>query len=266
MGKLLGLFITTITLVFSSYACHASAKLSFCVENTEFPPFNYFERIDGIKQKQSAGYDIDILALTFKPIDVPYQVIALPWRRCLKSVKLGLIDAAMSASLNPERRADYLTSDAYYFLTPSFFYLDQTFTEQEVSANIENLNKLGAVCGIQGFNYVNFGWSNSEELNEIKELSLLPSMLAKKRCSFFLARKETLAGILALNDMNALEDSLIGKPIPHALPEPFHMLVSRRSKHAQFILQHFNQQIASLRTQEQLQPLLEKHLKQLQKR
>lgn len=261
--KLIVFIILCLTCGLHSPATYAAKSLSFCVENTEFPPFNYFERQNGHKKMQSDGYDIDILALTFQPLDIKYKVIALPWRRCLKAVKLGLIDGAMSASLNPQRRADYHTSDAYYFLTPSFFYLKNTFSEQNVIENMHDLSGLGSVCGIQGFNYVNFGWNSTEQLHEIKSLSQLPSMLAKKRCSFFLARQETLSGILALNQMHEFEGTIIGRKVPNALPEPFHMLVSRKSKHTELILSSFNQRIAELKTTNQLEGLLQKHLDKL---
>ena len=237
-------------------------KLKFCVEDTEFPPFNYFKRIDGEKG-ESSGYDVDLLKLVFEPSGIEYEVLALPWRRCLKEVREGMLDGVMSASLNPQREKDYFHSDAYYYLNPSYFYLRSDFPDGLEIQALSELETHGNICGIKGFNYINFGWVNLTRLYEINEIAHLPTMLQKKRCRFFLARKETLAGTLALNHLYRFERLLGRSTVPNLKPEPFHMLISRKSSSAELINKLFNDKVKQLTLSGELEKLLDHHLHEL---
>ncbi|MBT1444194.1 ABC transporter substrate-binding protein [Shewanella sp. JM162201] len=260
-------YAAPVTLAYAAPATLAKAAapvLTFCVEATEFPPYNYFVRKEGARTGELAGYDIDLLEQVFGKTGVGHKVIALPWRRCLKEVQEGLIDGAMSASLNDERRRLYLPSDAYYYLTPSYFYLTADVPKPPDIKSVYDLAQHGPVCGIKGFNYVNFGWLDADKLNKINELSLLPSMLKLKRCRFFLERMETLTGTLLLNQSNALVRELSAQPVPGIAPEPFHMLISPKSPHAALIRERFNQKVETMRANGELDALLRHHLKRLQ--
>jgi hypothetical protein len=51
-----------------------SAPLKFCIEDTEFLPFNYFVRENGKPTSVSDGYDIELLSLAFASKNLSYQV------------------------------------------------------------------------------------------------------------------------------------------------------------------------------------------------
>ncbi len=242
---------------------HSPFKLRFCVEETEYPPFNYFIRQDGIKTSTLSGYDIDLLEQTFKPIGIDYEVLALPWLRCLKDVHNGSIDAAMSASLNRQRATDYTPSVAYYYLTPSYFYLKAELEPQFHIKDINQLADFGTVCGIKGFNYDNFGWHHDTPISEINSLHHLPEMLLKHRCKFFIARKEILAGTLALAQAGELPKTLTSQPSPNTQQEPFYMLISKRSAHKDLIAREFNRQVKAMRDNHQLEALYQYHIQKL---
>jgi polar amino acid transport system substrate-binding protein len=239
-------------------------RLKFCVEETEFPPFNYFLRNqDGSLSRTSAGYDIDVLNLSFTANGMTVDIFAQPWSRCLRDVREGRIDGAMSASLNDERRRDYIPSRGYYTLTPSYFYLQDMVSLQHEITNAGELATEGTICGIRGFNYVNFGWLNNSSLHEINSLNLLPEMLRRGRCKFFLAREETLTGTLALYPDIDFKGQLVGQAFPFANRESFHMLVSKKSPHAELILKQFDQSVAVFEENGKLEELLNKHLERV---
>ncbi len=261
-GRLVTGLCCGFALLFSALPALATASVTICVENTEFPPFNYFDRNQSMEPR-SIGYDIDILNLAFGQSVLSHKVIALPWNRCLKEVKQGTVDAAMSASLNSERRRDYLISAPYYYLTPSYYYLKSDFPKGVEVQRLEELNHYGSVCGIKNFNYENFGLKPDFHLFQIRSLAHLPEMLTKKRCQFFLARKETLSGTLAINKMEDFYTRLAGITAPNAKPEPFYMLISKNSPHKETIKQLFDAKVDSLNKQGKLRPLLEHHLQLL---
>lgn len=236
----------------------APISLKFCIEDTEFPPFNYFERNNGQITGISDGYDIAILSLAFTADNLRYEVNALPWARCLQSVRNGSHDAAMSASLNAQRRKDFLHSTAYYSLTPSYFYLNNSFDSPPKILQLEDLRHHGQVCGIEGFNYARFGWM-SDTLIKTRHIRNLPRMLKKKRCLFFLDRKETLYSTLALNRLTEFAQQLVSAPTPNQEKEPFHMLISRRSPHSQLIIEKFNTTVMEMAHRGALEELLIKH-------
>lgn len=268
MMRLLYPLIALLCVILLSPAAHGADELSplrlrFCVEETEYPPFNYFIRQDGIKTSTLSGYDIDLLERTFKPIGIDYEVQALPWLRCLKDVQNGSIDAAMSASLNRQRATDYIPSIAYYYLTPSYFYLKAELDPQFHINDINQLADFGTVCGIKGFNYDNFGWRKETPISEINSLQHLPEMLLKHRCKFFIARKEILAGSLALTQSGELPKTLTSKVSPNTQQEPFYMLISKRSANKDLIAREFNRQVQAMRDSHQLEALYQFHIQKL---
>ena len=251
-----------LALLCSALPAMATASITICVENTEFPPFNYFDRNQSVEPR-TIGYDIDLLKLAFDQSELSHKVVALPWNRCLKEVKQGTVDAAMSASLNGERRRDYLISTPYYFLTPSYYYLKTDFPKGVQVKHLEQLKDYGSVCGIRNFNYENFGLKPDFHMFQIRNLAHLPEMLTKKRCQFFLARKETLSGTLAINKMDDFYTQLAGISVPDIQPEPFYMLISKNSPHKETIKQLFDTKVDRLNKEGKLRPLLEHHLQRL---
>ncbi|MCE9680263.1 transporter substrate-binding domain-containing protein [Shewanella sp. AS1] len=236
--------------------------LQFCVENTEFPPFNYFSR-SGDNNQLTQGYDIDLLALSLTHSEFSYRVIALPWKRCLSEVKKGNIDAVMSASLNEDRKANYLLSAPYYRLTPSYFYLKSRYLGRVEIDNVNQLSSLGQICGIKGFNYQNFGLDNDQALLEIHSLQHLPDMLLKDRCQFFLARKEAFESTLAINNMQYLLEQLDNIAIPKAQQEPFYMLISKKSPHKERLKRLFDSKVKLLADEGRLQLMIKQHVEAL---
>ncbi|WP_434339999.1 substrate-binding periplasmic protein [Motilimonas cestriensis] len=239
--------------------CHDQTQLKFCVEDSEYPPFNYQQR-NANSQPELVGYDIDLLKRVFLAEKIAYEVVALPWRRCLKEVEQGFIDGAMSASLNERRQHLFIPSVPYYFLHPSYYYLKQAYPNGLPLEDVSRLLEFGPVCGISGFNYDNFGINHVEKIYRIKDLYLLPKMLAQKRCRFFLARSEVFSATIAINGLHDLKQSLARQLIPNVPPEPFHLLVSPLSPNKDLILSLFNSKVTSLQSAGQLDRLLEYHL------
>ncbi|MFO6423626.1 substrate-binding periplasmic protein [Motilimonas sp. KMU-193] len=236
----------------------ASAQVIFCVEATEYPPFNYQQRHQQTPD-QLVGYDIDVLKRVFIPAKLDFRIIPLPWLRCLKEVEQGKIDGAMSASLNARRQVTYLATLPYYHLTPSYYYLKSSFPNGVKVKEANDLIKLGTVCGISGFNYSNFGFASSASIYRIKAMFQLPKMLEQGRCHFFLARQEVFNATLVLNHLTHLKDELAEQVMPNTEPEPFHILISAQSPHKEQLLTLLNQSIKDMTEAGTLQQLLNYH-------
>lgn len=249
------LIICSCVTLFSPCIYAATERpLTFCVEVTEFPPFNYFVRENNVKTDTLAGYDIDILKRVFE--GVPYEVVSLPWRRCLMSLTTGAVDAAMSASMNEQRQRDYISSEPYYYLTPGYFYLAKAADTPNEIASGAALQALGPVCGLGGHNYAQFGLTQGSDVTRMVNYQQLAEMLEVGRCRFYLDRLELLPAVTALFD-NVHLPALDKGRITGAPSEPFYMLISPKSPQKNWLLSHFNRRITELRQQGELAKILE---------
>lgn len=262
MRSILNFIMTTVLVtnfVCPAYAETKHSQLHICVEEEQFPPFNYLQKLSNGKYI-TVGYDIDLIEQAFTPAGITFQIVAMPWQRCLNAVITGNFDAAMSASLSTQRKQDYLYSAPYYELSPFYFYLKEDFPSGLTISNFAELAQYGEICGIEGFNYQNFGANETDNIIQVSKIIYLPEMLQRKRCATFLARQETLAATLSINQEHSYDKQLIGTPIPNAQAETFHMLISKRSPFAGLMSDIFNKKVSELRDSGQLSKLLQHHL------
>ncbi|MCG9695403.1 transporter substrate-binding domain-containing protein [Shewanella sp. Isolate11] len=256
------ILLECVSLLSSAAEVTKTQSISICIANAEYPPYNYVPR-NSNTVKQNAGYDIDLLRMTFEGTQFVYTVQPLPWKRCQEEVKKGNIDALMSASSNQQRRQDFYFSEPYYYLTPSFFYLKADFPDGLTINNASELERYGNICGIKGFNYHNFGMNDDHHIFKIGEISQLPYMLLKGRCKFFLARQEILVGTLALNQTTYLADLIEGKMLTSVEQEPFYMLIGKSSPYHKEIKQLFDRKVKQLTDNGKLRVIIEHHLQRL---
>ncbi|MCX4029712.1 transporter substrate-binding domain-containing protein [Endozoicomonas sp. SM1973] len=102
--------------------------MRFCGETGEWPPFNFLERKEGVKTTNSLGYDIDMVKAILSKHQIDYQIIILPWKRCLSDALKGKVHVVFSASTNPQRDKDYLLTTTYYSVQPMLVFATQTPT------------------------------------------------------------------------------------------------------------------------------------------
>jgi polar amino acid transport system substrate-binding protein len=108
----------------------ANQTIVFCVESDDWAPYNYFERIDGVKTGKVVGYDIDIVKAILKNHQITPVFKTLHWNRCLQGAKRGSnIHVVMSAAATPERESTYLLTKPYYEVTLTYFYLRDSYPQ-----------------------------------------------------------------------------------------------------------------------------------------
>ncbi|WP_160796856.1 substrate-binding periplasmic protein [Shewanella insulae] len=220
--------------------------IRICIDETEYPPLNYFIRLDGQKTTVNAGFDIELLRRVLASSDWQVNLVAAPWPRCLLEVEQGRLDAAMAASANAERRATFLLSRPYFYLSPSVAFLTERFPLLAEDGIPKRLDSLGRVCGIRGFNYAYYGQPDDLDIARSNEIFQFSDLLLKRRCEFFLINREVFNAILRLEGQETLSAKLAILPMAGGAKVPFYMLVSRRSPHAQALVEDFNQGIDRL--------------------
>lgn len=249
--KVLILF-SGITLSISTMA-QERTSLSVCGDGGSWPPY-HFE-----KERKVIGYDIDVLEAIFSPLGLTITVDLPPWQRCLRETKLGRYDIALSAAYSEERDKDYILTDYYYTLQPSYVYSSITYPEGLPVRTAQDLDYL-RTCGLQGYNYTGFGVDDSKVRKNGRTFEQVVKMLEANRCDVFLARYEILAGFKASEGIDHLANGLKAVSIPGISGDKFHMLISRSILDGLEIKSIFDQHIKQLRVSGELDRMIEKYI------
>jgi len=221
--------------------------IRFCAGIHEWPPYYYFQRPNR-KNRQVVGLDIELFNEIFHKYKITYTVELMSWKKCLAEVKRGKkYDVVFGGGLNNERRETYITTKGYYSVVTTYFYHRRTFPD---GINVEsslNFKVLGRLCGVKGFNYVNFGQNNNEVEMGAENYERLVLKTLKQRCDISFARKEILIGwgnLLGVDFIN--NEDLVFNPVPHTPKESFHLMISPQYKFAEELKALFESEVIRL--------------------
>ncbi len=90
---------TLILSIILSASVSAAGKISICSDNNFWYPFTL------VKDGQSAGIHIDIIAKALDNLGYEVEFKPLPWKRCLVEAEQGGVDGVATASFKEERAA-----------------------------------------------------------------------------------------------------------------------------------------------------------------
>jgi polar amino acid transport system substrate-binding protein len=246
------LLVTLICFSTFTLSQEANAELQsvrFCAGIHEWPPYYYFERMEGNSTKNIKGLDIQLFDEIFKKNGISYTVTLLSWTKCLAEVIQGTkFDAVFGGGLNEHRRSSYLTTKGYYSVVPSYFYKKNSFPSGLNIKSSTDFKKFGHLCGVKGFNYVNFGVSNDDidMGSDNYERLILKTLFG--RCQISFARYQILEGWSQLLQMSFIEnDELIFAPVPAVAKETFHLMISKNYKYRHELKKLFESEIDKLK-------------------
>ncbi|OOE92299.1 hypothetical protein BZG76_07035 [Salinivibrio sp. AR647] len=230
-----------------------TSSLKVCGDGANWPPFHYK------KGENIEGYDIDVLNAIFQDSGVDVSVDLPPWKRCVFETKSGNYDIALSASYSEERNRDFLLTDYYYTLQPSYIYSTQQHPNGLNIETADDINQL-RMCGLLGYNYTGFSVDDSQVRKSAKDFKQLVKQTQAGRCDVFLARYEILAGFKAAQGIDYLAGGMQVEPIPGNMGDKFHMMISREHPEANEIKALLDQNFESMRQSGQLKSILDGYL------
>lgn len=236
-------------------------KIRFCAGAHEWPPYYYFKRVNGKKTEKIVGFDIDLFNEIFSKNDIAYTTELLPWNRCLKGAMEGKeYDVVFGGGLNEYRKTNYVATTGYYNVIPSYFYAKKKFptgVEAKIPSDLKNYGKL---CGVRGFNYINFGQINKEIDMGSSNYKSLVMKTVHQRCAISFVRYEILAGWEKILNINFIgNEKLTFQPIPNNAPESFHLLISKNYKYAHELKSYFESEVRKLKRSGKYESLLNKY-------
>ena len=253
MRIILLLALSSLSLITTSSFALVRTTLSVCGDGASWPPYHF------AKDGKVIGYDVDILDAIFKPLGVSVDTELPPWQRCLYETQAGRYDIALSAAYSEDRDRDYILTDYYYTLQPSYVYSSITYPDGLPVNSAKDLDKL-RVCGLRGYNYTAIGVDDSKVRKNANNYGQAVRMLEAERCDVFLARYEILVGFNASEGIDHLANGLKAVSIPGISGDKFYMLISRAIPDGEQIKATFNTRIQELRATGELDVMINKYL------
>ncbi len=207
--------------------------VSICDDENEWPPYSYYQRIDGKKTGNLTGYAILVIDEIFARHGVSYKIDLIPWPRCVAVVNLGKqYGMVLNLSYNAEREKTFLFSRPYYATTAYYYYSKKNNPQGLRIGSAADIHKY-RVCGVQGYNYEGYGMKPGEVDQGAKNFHALITKMQLGRCALFMEKDEVMVGFAAIGK-NYLADPDIGKaPIPHVKPNLFYFGVSKNFERAE---------------------------------
>ncbi len=212
---------------------HSGISIAICDDENEWPPYSYYQRIDGKKTATVTGFAVAVIGDIFSRRGVDYSILLIPWPRCLAVAMLGKqYGMVLNMSSNDERTRTFLLSRPYYATTTYYYYSRRNYPEGLPIASAADLHKY-RVCGVQGYNYEGYGLAPGAVDQGARNFEALISKVQLGRCALFLEKDEVMMGYAAIGK-NYLADPDIGKaPLPGVKPKLFYFGISKRYAHAE---------------------------------
>jgi polar amino acid transport system substrate-binding protein len=219
-----------LTLIMWGVACAGEwhgTTVYICDDGAEWPPYTYYQRVDGQVTDTIVGFSVDVIDRIFKNEGVPYHLDLLPWKRCMAEVAEGKrYHMFLSGGRNPERERTYHISEPYYRMHPGYLYSGRKHPSGLAIRGREDLKKF-RVCGILGYNYIVFGLAEDQIDTGTGNYESLVKKLLTGRCDLSIDRLEILLGFKAIGKDFIKQPDLVFRAIPDEPAEPFHMMFTK---------------------------------------
>jgi polar amino acid transport system substrate-binding protein len=229
-----------------------------CDDGAEWPPYSYYQRVDGRPTDTIIGFSVDVIDRIFDKRGVPYRLTLLPWKRCMVEVAEGKnFHMFLSGGRNPERERTYHISAPYYQMHPGYLYAQTHHPKGLAIASRKDLAKY-RVCGILGYNYIVFGLGEDQIDTGTSDYGSLVKKLLTGRCDLSIDRLEILLGFQAIGKDFINHPDLAYQVIPDEPDEPFHMMFTKNEL-GQKLKQIVDEGIRELRASGEMAAIMKKY-------
>lgn len=240
--------------------CLAAPPVQICLgDSNEWPPYTYWQRVDGeVDRSRLTGSASTLVLTALERQGLTYDVHYMPWARVQQELadfaSKGRCELTWDASYNAERAAYAHYSAPLYETRLGLFYSAERFVDVPLPALLQNL-QLFRVCGVIGYNYQPYGVG--EAIKRFPSIQQNLDMLQRQRCDFFPSEIEPLYGGLALGIYQGHEQL---RHLPLTASKAFFLLVSKGSPRGDQLITQFDQQFRQLQTTGEAQQIFQRFL------
>ncbi|MDE1464676.1 substrate-binding periplasmic protein [Spartinivicinus poritis] len=256
--------------------CHnlyANETVKICDDDGEWPPFIYYQRVNGKPDKSKlTGASVELIDAAFKLTSFTYSLQLLPWQRCLDEVnhfgKRGNFEALTNASFSMERAKKYYATTSIYELHSGVFYSKEKFPDGPVINKPSDLNNF-KLCGVLGYNYeylyTKYGLNKNKTIDTgANNIFSVLTMIANNRCDIFENSLEPIYGAVLVGKYT-LPSNIASAPLANVDKIYYHIHIAKTSPRAYKILTELNQAILILQHQGVSKKIFDKYLKSLRR-
>jgi polar amino acid transport system substrate-binding protein len=236
--------------------------ISIVDDEAEWPPYTYYQRINGEKTPGIVGFSIDVITKIFSQAGIEFTVELLPWKRALFNVARGEKNQLiLNSSHVKEREVDYLYSLAHYTLQHVIFYSATKYPEGLVLKDMEDLNTNYKICGLRGYSYGSAGVDTNKVNLSFGTYDQLIHVLHNRPeiCDLFIEGYEILAGFKVIGSDYLADKNLKYGVIPGLSSKGYHMLISKNLSYSKELKEIIDKGILLLRESGELDLLLAKY-------
>ena len=243
-----GMFVSALA------ATAAPEALTACADETEFPPFTYYERTAGRRTAALTGYSVELLRSLLGTAGVKLSVRMQPWMRCLVTGSRGEFDILLDGARSPQKEKDFLFAHAHARLAAAGLIFRRANAPALPAGMARLLTQ--ELCGIHGYDYEAGGLPRDAVRQRAVNYSGALKMLRAGRCDFLIAGELHLLAQVAMGaDALKLGDDLVYASVPWAPPLALHFMVPRTHPRAQEIIELIDRGLVRLRNNGELAKL-----------
>ena len=232
-----------LPIVFTLAAGAPASATRVCVSSVQYPPFHYSIGAETV------GVSIDILRNAIAAVPrAPFEIRALPWKRCLKLAELGMIDIVADVPTAQIDPAPFLISQAYVELGSAYYVSRRRWPHGIAIRNLQQLDGY-RICGLSGNRYDSYGLRERQVDSGANNYLSLIGKLHAGHCDLFIEKRQVVAGLVLRDPRLAAAFSapaVIDADLPEDSPVGLHFAVSRRAAQAPELLEKVDRAIARL--------------------
>lgn len=170
---------------FKIFTCSLLLTVSFsCFADTIVVGMNAWAPFRFIKDEKVSGIDHELWKRIGKALDIEVEYLQCPWKRCLKLMQDGLIDA-MGGLAYREERAAYITyTTPHYYTCSTQLYVKKSYGNTVKDHTDLYWMRVGMVSGSAYYE----AFDNDSKIKKmpVAQESILPELLIKQRIDTFI--------------------------------------------------------------------------------
>ena len=241
----------------------AGQPIRVCDDANEWPPYAYFERVQGQPSTHVTGFTVELLRRIAARQGWRLQIDMLPWKRCLEAVRSGEALLLLNAIRTPERERDYWLSTPIYETRLLYLWSKRQRPEGLTLRTQAELAPL-RIGGVQGYSYSQLDLIPESRLVRAPNYRSLLQMLHLGRVDVALVNEGVMLGHAALGNAAFSGDTELGiGALEDRAPSRFYMMATRARPEGQALMGAINQELEAMARQGELAKLREGFLQPL---
>ncbi len=240
-------------------------EVRICDDDAEWPPYLYYQRVDGkVDKKQLVGIVKELFDIIFKEVELEYSIKLIPWKRCLAELEnfdtSQRYEIVANGSYSLPRAKKFWASLPMYITHRGVFYSEKRFPDGPPIKKKSDVADY-RICGVDGYDYRDiFTWGENIKIDQgAKSNGAALKKIALGRCDIMITSMEPIYGAAAIGNLT-IPKGIKSYPMPGLKPSIFHFWISKKSPRATELLLALNEAMMKVIYTRQYERIYRKYL------